>query len=186
MMPAPGARPKIGPRETIYENRYQRVQRVRVDFGGFAKEYFVNETGTRAGVLAVRNGSVLLVQQYRLLIDRVSWQIPGGRVDPGETPEVAALRECLEETGIRCHNPRPLVFYYPGLDTLDNRTYLFYTDDIADVSHEGCIHKEEVTGYGWHPLAQCIEMIFTRQIVHGFSIAALLAFRTFLDCRSER
>lgn len=170
-------RPKIGPRETMYENRYQRIDRVVVDFGRFVKEYFVNETGTRAGILAVRNGSVLLVQQYRLLIDRLSWEIPAGRVDPEETPEAAATRECLEETGIQCFNPRPLVFYHPGLDTLDNPTHLFFTDDLATDSDESRIHRDEVAGWGWQPLDRCIEMIFAREIVDGFSIIALLAYQ---------
>jgi len=170
-------KPKIGPRETMYENRYQRIHRVVVDFGGFAKEYFVNETGTRAGVLAVRNGSVLLVQQYRLLIDRLSWEIPGGRVDNGERPETAAVRECLEETGVRCLNLHPLLFYYPGLDTLDNPTYLFYSFETAEALESERVHEQEVNDSRWWPVAQCLEMIFARQIVDGFSIGALLAYQ---------
>jgi 8-oxo-dGTP diphosphatase len=37
------------------------------------------------------------------------WEFPGGKIEPGETPEAAAVRECLEETGLQV---QPL-FRYP-------------------------------------------------------------------------
>lgn len=75
------------------------VQRVTADFAGFTKGYFVTDYGQHAGLMVVQGESALLVRQYRLLIDQVPWEIPGERVDDGETPEVATVRECLEETG---------------------------------------------------------------------------------------
>src|SRR5712692_2294872 len=96
--------PRIGPRELLYEDKYQQIYRVIADFGPFTKEYFVRDTGERAGVVVLSDDSVLLVRQYRLLLDDLSWEIPGGKVDDGETPKEAAIRECLEETGVLCHN----------------------------------------------------------------------------------
>ncbi|GMI38696.1 hypothetical protein TeGR_g532 [Tetraparma gracilis] len=43
------------------------------------------------------------------------WVFPGGHVDPSELPPAAALRECLEETGLRCGEPRPLCTYQATL-----------------------------------------------------------------------
>jgi len=123
-----------------------------------------------------RGGETLLVRQYRLLIDRVSWEIPGGAVDEGERPDHAAVRECLEETGIRCLNPRPLVFYQVGLDTIYSPTHIFYSTDIANVPEPQQVHTQEVHGWEWIPLERCIEMIFTQQIVDSFSILSLLAY----------
>ena len=37
---------------------------------------------------------------YRFLVNGMSWEIPGGKVEPDETPEIAGARECLEETGL--------------------------------------------------------------------------------------
>lgn len=101
--------PRIAYREVVYEDRFQKIYGVTADFGGFTKEYFVRDSGQRAGVVVVREKSVLLVRQYRLLIGRLSWEIPGGKVDEGQTPEAAAVRECLEETGVRCGNFKPLL-----------------------------------------------------------------------------
>ena len=71
--------PRIGPRELVYENRFQQVYRVTADFGQFTKEYFINDTGQRAGIVAIRDGSVLLVRQYRHTTStRERCRSPGG------------------------------------------------------------------------------------------------------------
>lgn len=174
--------PQIGHRQVVYEDKYQQIYRVTADFGGFTKEYFVRDSGQRAGLVVVRGESVLTVRQYRLLVDRVSWEIPGGRVNDGETPEAAAVRECMEETGVECQNLRPLLNFHPGLDTLYNPTHLFYTDEFLETSRDD-LHTHEVLGHEWVPFARCIGMIFTQQIVDALSIVALLAYQTLVGRR---
>ena len=169
--------PRLGPQEIVYQDRYQQIYRVIADFGDFTKEYFVRDSGQRAGVVVVRGEAVLLVRQYRLLIDDLSWEIPGGKVDDGETPEVAAVRECLEETGVLCRNLKPLLRFHPGLDSLHNPTHLLSTDEF--VEHNGAaINPQETVEHGWVPLIRCTDMIFAHQIVDSFSIVALLAYQT--------
>ena len=99
-------------------------------------------------------------------------------MDDGESPEDAATRECLEETGFRCHNPRPVIFYHPGLDTTFNPTYLFHSDEINKMVEPLAVNQREVIGYQWVPLSRCIKMIFDGQILDAFSIIALLAYQS--------
>src|SRR5689334_13459209 len=108
-----------------YRNPFMEVRHTAVDFGTFRKDFYVVELGPRAGIVAIQDEHVLLSLQYRFLIDGLSWEIPGGRVDDGEVPEQAAVREALEETGIECCELVKLVEYYPGLDNFNNRTSLF-------------------------------------------------------------
>lgn len=176
----PNARPRAGPRELEYQNPYQTVYRVRVDFGAFAKEIFVTDYGERVGVLVEGPRGILLTRQYRHLIDRISSEIPGGKLDPGENLEDAARRECLEETGILCHGLAPLLSFQPGLDTLHNPTHLFYAREYEERAGGGAIHTEEVSGLDWVPLERCIGMIASREIVDSLSIIALLSYNTFV------
>jgi len=52
----------------------------------YVKEFFVSDYRERVGVLVLRDGDVLFVQQYRFLLDRLTWKIPDDGVDDGETP----------------------------------------------------------------------------------------------------
>jgi ADP-ribose pyrophosphatase len=115
---------------------------------------------------------VLLVRQYRLLINGLSYEIPGGRVDDGETLEVAAARECLEESGIRCWNLKPLISYHAALDIWKNYTHTFLSEECEEMVASDPDRRV------WIPLPRCIEMVFEQQIVDSLSIVALLAYHT--------
>lgn len=172
-----GVWPVIQEREVVYTSpRGRRIYRIKAEFHDFAKEYFVSVNGAHAGVVVSREGRILLIRQYRLLIDQVSCEVPGGAVDEHETPEQAAVRECLEETGERCLNLKPLLFYHMGLDTIYNPTHLFYTSEMAADSGPRSVQVGEVSGCEWVPLDRCIEMISEQQIIDSFSIIALLSY----------
>lgn len=165
----------IEPREIVYRDRNQAIQRVIARFDGFSKEYFVSDHGQRTAVLALKKTEVLLVRQYRLLINELSYEVPGGKIDGNETPEDAAVRECLEETGIRCSNLKPLIDYLPSLDIWKNHTHVFYSEEAME------LEKNKSDRRIWMPLEQCINMVFTRKIVDSLSIIALLAYGIMLS-----
>lgn len=166
------------PRKLDYSNRFMEVHHTRADFGGFQKDYFVVDLGPRAGIVILREGQVLLTRQYRFLIDGLSWEIPGGRVDAGETPEQAAVRECLEETGVRCTGLVPLVVYYPGLDNFDNRTSLFCSEH-AEVVAPFVPDDAEVVEIRWIGLDECLAMVSGGEILDALTVTGLLAYTAF-------
>ena len=145
-------KPLVSPRALVYQNPYQKIFRVEANFGQFSKEYYVLATGEKAGIVVIREDQVLLVRQYRLLIDRMSWEIPGGKVESGEGIEDAARRECLEETGILCGDLVPLLAFHPTLDALHNPTHLYYGKVFDGKIGEADLSNEEVCGKEWIPL----------------------------------
>jgi len=55
--------------------------------------------GASAVVPLLEDGRVLLLRQYRYAVRQTLWEVPAGKLDPGESPETGALRELEEETG---------------------------------------------------------------------------------------
>ena len=70
-------------------------------------------------------GQVLLVRQHRHGLDAVTIEVAGGCIDPGETPEEAALRELREETGYAAASVEPLGWVHPNPAIQGNRCFFF-------------------------------------------------------------
>jgi len=128
-------------KETIFKNKFIELYSVKADFGSFTKNYFVADRGHRVGILLLKNKLVLLTKQYRFLIDDYSWEIPGGAVDRDETLETAAIRECQEESGIKCNSLTPFFDYMMGIEVTRCPTRLFYTSDFEET---GDFDKREI------------------------------------------
>lgn len=165
---------KLEPRNIVHENPYYQISRMVVGFRHSRREYFVAHCGTRVGIVVVRGDEILLSRQYRLPLKQLSWEIPGGKVDDGESLEAAAIRECAEETGIRCAGLKPLIHFHAG-ETVDNPTYVFYSRQVEALKVRRDVREAEPPQ--WVPLRRCLEMVFTHQIVDTLSIIALSAYQ---------
>jgi ADP-ribose pyrophosphatase len=170
----------FGQAKVAYANPFLEIRHTHAAFEGFTKDYYVVHFGPRVGVVAVREGKILLARQYRFLVQEMSWEIPGGKVEPGESPEVAGARECLEETGVLCRDLRPLVVYYPGLDNVDNRTTLLFSDTVEQPG-EFVPNAAEVEEIAWVPFQQCLEMVFDQRILDALTVTGILAFQARLS-----
>ncbi len=114
--------------------RYERVgdkhawvERLLMDWGwGEPRETFLGGAPDGSVVLPLLvNGNILLVHQYRPFADGWSYELPGGMIDEGESPEAAALRELKEETGYEAREMRPLLTIYPHM-TMSCKHHLFF------------------------------------------------------------
>jgi ADP-ribose pyrophosphatase len=145
-----------------------------MDFGGRRKTYYVSEYGRRVGLLLLRRGAVLLVRQWRFVAGGDTWEIPGGRLEEGESPAQASARECWEETGWKARDVRPLVSYIPGTDIIDNPTEICVG---TAAGRERRPRTCETAGSRWVPLRTCLEWVRRGRISCGMTAMALCAYR---------
>jgi 8-oxo-dGTP pyrophosphatase MutT (NUDIX family) len=100
----------------VYESEWINLVLVDVEVPGHQRfeHHVVRMPSPAAGVIVHDDDrGLLLLWRHRFITDSWGWEIPAGRVDPGETPVEAAEREVLEETGWRAGPLRPLVSYQP-------------------------------------------------------------------------
>jgi len=88
--------------QTVFDGRIFSVDRLRVELpdGRDALRDVVRHPGAVAVVALTDDGRICLVRQYRAALDRVTVEVPAGKLDPGEDPLECARRELAEETGM--------------------------------------------------------------------------------------
>ena len=102
-----------------------------------------------------RDGKYLLVLRANPPAQHM-YAFPGGRVDPGEALEAAALRELEEETGLRATNPRPFMTF--DLSSDDTRSNFFLTVFLADDPGGTAVALDDAKAVGWFTPEQIVEL----------------------------
>jgi 8-oxo-dGTP pyrophosphatase MutT (NUDIX family) len=159
---------------TLTQNPWFRVLEQDVDLprGGATTYYSIDFAGPAVGVVPRRAGEVLMVRQYRVLVDEFVWAIPSGGVGRGETPAEAAQRELSEETGLRAGSVDWLQSYYPSYGCGNQRFELFVASGVTDAG--GRFDADEVLEVRWFPEREVGRMLSAGEIVDGLSLAPLL------------
>ncbi len=85
---------------------------------------YIKHTGGVA-IVPVIDSSVILIQQFRISIERELIELPAGRLEPNEDPISCAGRELEEETGYHARELIPLASYFSSVGFTDERMYIF-------------------------------------------------------------
>ena len=78
------------------------------------------------------DGRVVMVKQYRAPIDRETWEVPAGSVDPGESAEAAVRRECEEEIGRVPARMERIRSLFPSPGFCDEEMIFFRAFDLRE------------------------------------------------------
>ena len=119
-------------REVVFESSWCRLV---AESRGTGDPYYMLDVPDYVAVVArTQDGRILLVRQHRPVVGHETIELPSGHVDPGETPEAAARRELLEETGAVPGTLEFLGTLVPDIGRLTNRMWCYFAADVTVVT----------------------------------------------------
>jgi ADP-ribose pyrophosphatase len=120
---------------------------------------------------------VILIRQFRHAAEGFIWEVPAGRLDPGESPESCARRELEEETGMRARTLERLTTIYTTPGFTDERIHLF----LAHGLEEGTHHREADEFMELHtlPWSRVLAMASGGEIQDAKTLTTLLFVQCF-------
>jgi 8-oxo-dGTP pyrophosphatase MutT (NUDIX family) len=160
---------------SIYESEWVSLHLVDVEIPGGARfdHHVVRAPHPASGtVVHDPDRGILLLWRHRFITDTWGWEIPAGRIDPGETPEECAGRECLEETGWQPGTLERLTTYAPANGMIDQRFHLFLADGAVEVGEP--TDPGESERIEWVAVEVIRQEIAAGRVLDGLSLTALL------------
>ena len=156
---------KITSSREVYKCSLFRVtedQAVDPKTGFTIKRSVVHHGGSAVMLAEDEKRRILLVRQYRLPAGKSIWELPAGRLDPGETPLAAARRELKEETGYRAKKWTRLVSFLVSPGYVGERMTIFLAQGLT--AGDPTPMDDERIESAWFTRKQIAEMIRTRKI----------------------
>ena len=167
--PAPDPPEYRGRRLLVHRQRYVLPDGRRVELDA------VRVPAVAYIVPLLDDGRVVLIRQYRPIVNAEIWELPAGTIEPGESPEVCARRELVEEAGYEAGRLESLgeALADPGLT--DEKIYLFVARDLRAVARE--LDADELIDVVPRTLAEAYRMADAGEILDAGTLVALYRFR---------
>jgi 8-oxo-dGTP pyrophosphatase MutT (NUDIX family) len=166
-------KPQVVASNPEHNGRVIQVSTERLRYSN-GREYdidFVRHPGAAAVVAIDSSNRVCVVRQYRHGVHDFLWEIPAGKLDVGEPPEVCALRELKEETGVEAQRWTSLGLYIPapGIFTEVIHLYLARNLKVGASSPDA----DEELQIQWLPLAEALDLVLRGEWNDGKTAMAL-------------
>jgi ADP-ribose pyrophosphatase len=116
--------------------------------------------------------TVLLERQYRYAAGARLWELPAGRVDPGESSLEAAKRELVEETGYTAKNWKRALFFFVSPGFLDESMVVFLARRLR--KGKARPEEDERIDVRFFPLRRAVQMCHSGKIKDAKTLASLL------------
>ncbi|MFL6417100.1 MAG: NUDIX hydrolase [Bryobacteraceae bacterium] len=127
----------ISSKELLTTKIFSVVEEIAKDSTGFEiQRAIVRHAGSAVVLIVDEKERILLVKQYRLPAQKHLWELPAGRLDPGENALQAAKRELREETGFRAKKWTRLTSFWASPGYVEEKMSIFLATDLTEGEQE--------------------------------------------------
>jgi len=161
-------------RKMIYEGRVIKVSVDTVDLpnGMRIPLEIVRHPGGAAVVALDAQQRICLLRQYRHAAGGYIYELPAGKLEPGEPPEVTIERELAEEAGMTAANWRSLGSYFSSPGVFTEIIHLYLATGLTPVAARP--EADEVFEVEWWPLEQAVERARNGELADAKTIIGIL------------
>ena len=163
-------------RDEIFKGRVitLQVDEVELPNGKISKRELIRHPGAVAVIPILDNGNILMVEQFRKPLERAIVEIPAGKLEPNEKPELTAKRELEEETGYQCQKLEHLISFYTSPGFADELIHLYVATGLSKAEHPLTTDEDEFVHIVEVSLLDAEKMIATKQIYDAKTAYAIL------------
>ena len=156
-----------------------RIDTARAPHTGKEHEFCVIDSPDWVNIIPLTSDNqVVMIKQFRHGIKKVTLEIPGGMVEPGDSPRDTAARELLEETGYKTETLTLLGTVHPNPAFMTNRCYTFLAGNVRKIDGGEHFDETEDIEVELMPLSKIPTLIKDGHITNSLIVAAFWWFFT--------
>ncbi|MEG2738798.1 NUDIX hydrolase [Clostridium sp.] len=165
---------KILTEKLRYEGDFLKFVSVNVELpdGNTGNRDIIKHPGASAVIAFIDNETVLLVEQFRVALNRTLLEIPAGKLDKGEDPNICAVRELEEETGYKSDNIEYLGTIATGAGFTDEQINIYKATDLYKGIKGG--DEDEFIEIKPFKISEIKQMIKDGRIIDAKTISAFM------------
>jgi len=158
----------------VYRGKLLHVKEddVRLPDGRASRREYIVHPGAAVMLAMPDQHTVVLERQFRYPVGKHVYELPAGKIDPGEDPLDTAKRELLEETGYRAAEWRHLASLYPAVGYANERVELYLARSLEQVGRT--LDEGEFLQVFTLPLAEALDWVRSGRIVESKTMLGLL------------
>ena len=166
---------KIASRE-VFRGRIFSVteDRVRLEDGEESRREIVHHHGGAAVLALDEERKVLLVRQFRYAFGQELLELPAGKVEPGEAPEVCGRRELEEECGYKAGSFELLSVLYPTVGYCSEVIHIYLARDLVPCGQR--LDEGEFLSLERLPLEEALQMVLAGEVPDAKTQIGLLTY----------
>ena len=158
----------------IFQGRLLDVRKDEVELpnGKTSTREWINHPGAVCCIPILPDGKIALIRQYRYPVQSEMIELPAGKLNKGEKPELCALRELEEEIGYQSKKLTFLTHIHPAVGFANEKMWLYLAEKL--VKTERNLDTDEFLELIPISLDDAVEMVWNRRITDVKTIIGLL------------